>query len=657
MLQNFLNDYSQRLDRKILCFDLSSCSNENKRSSLVVELFNIFKKNFPEGIILSDDPTLQALDKKINPLRAAKALLGTTIPALFLDIRQGFPLDYFMSTSNAIEKRGFLFLLGTPPLGEEESCRFHTSPIASPNFENYLHQGLKRYAYHFINHQKGEWVLFREAKYQQGAQSHCSQESKRKEKKIEGVKIEQLNTEQRAIFQDFITQERGVFTLFSPRGTGKSWLGAALIKENPAEYILTAPNQFAISQYKGIKELSFRAPDAIFLEEIDQPSPETLIIEEAAKMPLSHLERLSARFQKVLMISSVENYEGTGQGLREKVYDLIPIKKEYLLSKKERFSAEDPLYLLGEYLMLKKRTPEENQFKGEPLLSSLSSSKNRFEILKIRLYKEEELSQFRHERSVREFYHLMNETHYQTNAQDIRRLWDAPDQLFLTAHKKERLIGGIWGIYEGGQKESLSLEVFRGLRRPKGNLVPQMLASQSYYPEAMTLRSLRISRISVIKEGRRLGIGRHLVEQLIEGIKDQNLQSGKSEESKIDYLSVSFGLTSELLEFWRACKMEWIHIGSHQDKTTGLHAAVVVFPLTEAGRKWVKEARAKFKGDADILKSADYLRESSRKELARISHKTGFDERDRGVLEAFREYKRSKHSVYCAKKREEMMNC
>src|SRR5699024_8327862 len=90
----------------------------------------------------------------------------------------------------------------------------------------------------------------------------------------------------------------------------------------------------------------------------------TLIIDEAAKIPLAKLERLCALCHKTLLISSVENYEGTNQGLREKFYELVPVKKHFTLTELFRFVVGDAVSQLCDYLRF-----EGDFYPSEPLKS------------------------------------------------------------------------------------------------------------------------------------------------------------------------------------------------------------------------------------------------------------------------------------------------
>ncbi|UNM95788.1 GNAT family N-acetyltransferase [Ignatzschineria rhizosphaerae] len=633
MVGKWLKEIQHPYKREVLIVELSDDSDDSELSALCSAFFKLY----PQALFFSDhEPALHC--DRVFSLCKTREYLGLTTSAVLFDARRGFALDYFLSIAATISRGGMLMILSQKNLGIFESQRFHEEAIATPYFHNYLKSLFSKWAYRLE-----EGKIFPPLK---------SEEIAFAAKPDVMIKAGAYHYEQLQIAQDFLAASEGIFTLFSKRGSGKSWLGAKLIADNPSHYILTAPNQNAIEQYREIEGLQFRAPDALFLtiEETDLQL-ETLIIEEAAKMPLSHLERLCRRFNKVLMISSVENYEGTGQGLREKIQDLVVITKGYQLQQSWRFLGNDPLKQLCDDLMLRSLQTGDCQNQRSSNLLHFSPATLFKEEIEYQFYNRQNMASLRSDLAqLSDLYQLLNDTHYQTNIQDLRRLFDAPSQIFVLAYYQKKLIGAIWAMEEGGLSPELTTTVFNGLRRPKGNLVAQMLAGQSYFPEAMLEKSIRISRISVVKPLRRLGIGQTMVHFLEEKV-----------SAEIDFLSVSFGLTVNLLQFWESIGYQIAHLGFHLDKTTGLHSAVVLkgMGIQDQSQKrgelhWVEASFAKFKADAALnCQYKEYRPEIF--QLLQEKAKAGiFDERDQSVINAFTHFKRAKHSVENALLREKL---
>lgn len=616
--------------REILCFYPSVA--EYSEDEVIALFIKAYQQQFSEGLLFSNDEVLQQSYGALT-MRATQDYLGMTTSAVFLDVRKGFPLDYFLSIAATIKTDGILILLMGPSFSCDESTRFHHEAIKTPYFNHFLQEKLTQYSYMW---KEGVLLMPR-------CMSLAKNSLKSVENRLNDLDMSelQISDEQKGVMNHFLSQDSGVFTLFSPRGTGKSWLASQIIKADVDRYILTSPNQNAINQYQHISNLQFRAPDALFLNiSEDDIQAHTLIIEEAAKMPLSHLERLCRRFKKVLMISSVENYEGTGQGLREKIHDLVVIKKGYQLTQLQRFSEDDRLKALCDQLMFLESVGAENKMGAEDNETKRS--------IVLKYYDDTNIDQLRSSIGLMQsLYHLLNQTHYQTNVQDIRRLLDAPNQVFVLAHHNEQLVGAIWAIEEGGLSSELTEAVWNGLRRPKGNLVAQMLTSQSYFPEAMRARSIRISRISVKTEYRRQAIGGDMVSFL-----EKYVIGGRPE---IDFISVSFGLTEHLLKFWESLQYKMVHLGFHLDKTTGLHSAVVLKALKD-GVDWISEAVMKFCADAHLNVEVKPYKPDVRVILRQKAYPGIFDQRDISVIKAFEDYKRGKHTVENALNRQKNQN-
>lgn len=544
-------------------------------------------------IVLSPDTSLFLA----KPLHHAKGLLGQSLNLIVLDCRLGFPLDYFLCAANTIQTHGTFLLIWQPNDHDEQSSRFHTEVMPTPNFQDYLAEGLQTFSEPWDIEQYIAPTII------QNPHTH-------------------LNDEQIAVLSALQKQHKDITTLFAPRGTGKSFVIAEFIRSLNDDYVITAPNQTALQSYHNIK-LNFKAPDYLFLNHDDLLPQKWLIIEEAAQMPITHLEKLSQLAKNILLISSIENYEGTGKGLESKLHDIITISTALTLTERQRFESQDPLAQFCEYI-------------------SFQNSANINVTDGTYLYSHENLHEFQGNHAlVRAFYQFMNQHHYQTNAQDIRRLLDSPDQIFIITIKNQKIIGGLWAIHEGELSEDLAQDVFNGYRRPKGNLVVQTLAAHSYYPELMTLKSLRISRIAVDHHHRTQGIAKHMLEELKEYAQNHHY----------DFLSTSFGLTEPLLQFWQQCQFTWIHLGSHRDKTTGLHAAILLQPISSEITEKISAIQKKWQSDAFHLLNAPFVHPKIHYLLKKQSIKGFFDSLDEAILHAHLQHKKPVEAVFPALER------
>lgn len=193
-----------------------------------------------------------------------------------------------------------------------------------------------------------------------------------------------------------------------------------------------------------------------------------------------------------------------------------------------------------------------------------------------------------------DFYRLLAAAHYKTTPTDLRRLFDGENQILFPYSENGQLIGGIWAINEGGLDNELSQAIWRGERRPQGNLVAQYLCYQGNLPEAPQLYSIRISRIAVEPHFQNQGIGKRLISDFI-------LQISKQKQPLVDFISVSFGQTEALTYFWQQCGFELVQITPNKEASSGYYSAMMLYPLTEKGKQFVKKAQMQFSRNQALL--------------------------------------------------------
>ena len=380
------------------------------------------------------------------------------------------------------------------------------------------------------------------------------------------TKFCKFTAEQQHIFDTLPFDSASIHLITAPRGRGKSTLAGKLAQRlaETDSVIITARSHSALPNFWQAAEserVKFYAPDKL-LRLIDDgliEAEHVLFIDEAASLPLPFLQRFCDYFEKTVLTTTTHNYEGTGRGFSLKLPKQFRRPyKEWRLSEPLRWAESDPLErFIDELLLLNE---------ADPL-----SHKDEAGFLEA-------------------FYRLLAEAHYKTTPTDLRRLFDADGQILRPLCENNELIGGIWAVAEGGLSEALSLAVWRGERRPQGNLAAQYLCFQGNLPEACRLRSVRISRIAVLPERQRQGIGKRLISDFI-------LQNFAEKRPLADYLSVSFGMTDALLNFWRRCGFRLVQITPHKEAGSGCRSAIMLYPLSERGTVFVQEAVAMFERD------------------------------------------------------------
>lgn len=342
------------------------------------------------------------------------------------------------------------------------------------------------------------------------------------------------------------------------RGRGKSTLLGELIHRAAGQSFLVTNHRSALTSLlrhlnqhhwqakKGVspffsnsvfsapgKTLKIMPPDT-FLQQ--KPTFDTLFVDEAARLTLPVLQKLLALPGRKVLASTLEGYEGAGQGLRLRLN--VPVHT-YTLTTPTRWQKEDVLeqWLDNACLVNTNNRP---QPKG--------------------LWRIERWQPSVHDRSGLEaIYHLLKTAHYQTRPSDLMQLLDSPGQHFWVARCGEDIAGVLWAVEEGG------------LTRPpahvRGHLAAQRLAQLEGDISWLRKRSLRITRIAVHPARQGEGIGSDLVNAL-------------QTEAQVDFLSVSCAADPRVLRFWQ--KQGFIHhsIGQKPNRASGLPSALFYLPLT-----------------------------------------------------------------------------
>ncbi|MDP0343992.1 GNAT family N-acetyltransferase [Glaesserella parasuis] len=507
------------------------------------------------GIFLPDSPTSL-------PFSNAKTLLGQEFPYAIYDMRtEGgvcLNLDALAIVAGTIQEGGTLYLVCPEWDNLEQQVDFDAlrwnaqQPIATPNFFRYFKTLVNEILPPFTG----------EVPCEAGGRGEIV-----------------FTQDQQNIFDNLPLDPADIHLILAPRGRGKSTLSGKLAEKLSQQYAvsITARSHSALPNFwKGIEsdKVKFFAPDRLIqmIEQKNISPNQWLFVDEAASLPLPMLQRFCAYFDKVVLTTTTQNYEGTGRGFCLKFLPTLSRStKQWTLSQPLRWGENDPLEaFINQLLLLEDKIPP----------SAFGSSP--------RKQGERSIEQYTN------FYHLLAQAHYKTTPTDLRRLFDAPDQHYFYLEEQERLIAGCWAVNEGGLDEELTQAIWRGERRPQGSLVAQYLCFQGNLPDACRLKSVRISRIAVQPEYQKQGYGKRLVSQIISQM-----------PPLVDFVSVSFGLTPELLRFWQSCDFSLVQITPTPEASSGYHSAMMIYPLSEQGKIFAQQALQQFKRDFPLLPFAD----------------------------------------------------
>ena len=502
------------------------------------------------------------------PFSKTKNLLGSEFSASIYDARQGINLDALAMAAGTLQDGGQLLLLlnhwaDLPNQPDSDSLRWsgEKHAINTPHFIAFLQGKIAKYGFPVY---QSTPLTFASPMPQKDRSTRC-----------------QPTLEQARLLKQMAETEEAILIITAKRGRGKSALAGLFAKQQVAQnqpVILTAPNKSAVNIFNEFAgaDMTFMPPDELSQNLSDAPQQfanHWLFVDEAAMIPLDILFRLTNAFKRVVLTTTIHSYEGTGRGFLLK----FMAKTDRTLRHVElftplRWQTDDKLEAFIDDLLL---CDCEDRLPQPPCDRVLAEQ--------IQISYCERIP---HDQ-IESVYGLLTLAHYRTSPLDLRRLLDAPQQQFYLAQAQDALLGCVWAVPEGGIEDNMLIhQIRRGERRPRGNLVAQMLCFQAGVEEACALRSLRISRIAVQPNWQQQGLGQRLIAKM----KQQQMK----QQGAVDFLSVSFGYTPELLAFWQKCGFVLVHFSESKEASSGCYSVVALCPLSEEGRVFVQRAEKQF---------------------------------------------------------------
>lgn len=529
--------------------------------SIINQLEDVTTTLSGDWITISEDRQLNHLMIQSYPNKQAKLLLGREFKHGIFDARQGFNLDALAILAGTLVAESLLILLLPNDFNDwsdEDSLRWSELPQAQlvPNFIAHLNFVIKEQEKQYSN-----CFLRLFIKPQCDAHLLLNLINKDYLPARTTEKLTYYQTQQHLL--EHITQlDRRIILITAKRGRGKSTLAGNFAQHHHCW--ITGPNKKAVTTLMKFAPLGtqFFAPDEILSCSLSKNSkPDWLIIDEAAMIPLSMVEALIKHFKHILLTSTTDGYEGTGQGLLLKLISRFNPNDvaHFQLHMPIRWQENDPL----EY------------FIDNLILANLSQTPRKKVNVKAEISQLKQVELVQSPETLATFFGLLKTAHYRTTLIDLRRLLDAPNLLLYRAQFDEcNIVGILVAIREGGLDPELAEQILQGYRRPKGNLVAQSLVAHAGEPNAAILRSIRVNRIAVSEVYRRQGVATELITHLVE----------QSKLDGYDFISASFAYSQEMCQFWLACGFNIVHVGTHKEASSGNYAVMAMYPISTAAK-------------------------------------------------------------------------
>lgn len=317
-------------------------------------------------------------------------------------------------------------------------------------------------------------------------------------------------------------------------------------------------------------EIRFVAPDALI--ESDHKA-DLLLVDEAAAIPASMLEKLLQKYSRVVFSTTLHGYEGTGQGFtvrfQKTLDEQTPNWHHYRMKIPIRWSENDSLEAFSFESLLLNATPV-----NDKLISDAQIEQCHFEYV-------DRQALINNEQDLQELFGLMVLAHYRTRPSDLQMMLDRDDVTVYVMRYKGHIVASAWLVKEGLLDEELSSAIFSGQRRLKGHLLPQSLLAHAGIANAGGLSYQRIIRIATHPIVQQRGIAKVLLKNI-----DAHVDS--------DILGSSFAASDDVINFWAQSGFSAVRLGIHKDDVSGSHAIMMLKARSQAGQRLVDDSINRF---------------------------------------------------------------
>lgn len=367
---------------------------------------------------------------------------------------------------------------------------------------------------------------------------------------------------------------------------------------------------------------------------------ELVVIDEAAAIPLPLVQALISGPHVSWMASTINGYEGTGRSLSLKLLSTLressgSVLKELKLDEPIRYSAGDPVEKwLNSLLCL-----------DIPLtVKNLAGQCPHPDACELYALNRDTLFSF-HKASEAFLQRMMTlyvASHYKNSPNDLQLMSDAPaHKLFVLLPPMDTASSGLPEILavvqvalEGTLSRQVILNSFARGKREAGDLIPWTVSQQFQEDEFASLSGARIVRIAVHPEMQGMGYGSRAL-QLVERFYRGELISSNPEDleddpedlqrtqqdtgdlmnevlkpraqlkplltkvsdlrpPRLDWIGVSFGLTSSLFKFYRRLQYLPVYLRQTVNDITGEHSTIMLKSLV-SDATWLNEFNEDFK--------------------------------------------------------------
>ncbi|MFB6104435.1 MAG: tRNA(Met) cytidine acetyltransferase TmcA [Halobacteriaceae archaeon] len=305
-------------------------------------------------------------------------------------------------------------------------------------------------------------------------------------------------------------------------------------------------------------QVVYRDPETVLEEGCD-----VLLVDEAAGLPVARL-RSYLSIGRVAFLTTVHGYEGAGRGFDVRFRDDLAASDHSVvdvsLSTPIRYADGDPVEVWAFHTLLLDAAPA-----VDPVVADATPEGTAFEIMAPDRLTDDE-------RLLREAFGLLVAAHYRTEPNDLARLLDAPN-LTVTALTRDGHVCSVALLAAEGGLDAETRDWMYDGGRIRGNMLPDVFASQLRDKAAAAPTGWRVLRIATHPSIRSRGLGSRLLECILDSARDRGL----------DWVGAGYGATADLVRFWAENDFSTVHLATTRSAESGEYSALMLHPLTEAG--------------------------------------------------------------------------
>lgn len=365
--------------------------------------------------------------------------------------------------------------------------------------------------------------------------------------------------------------------LLAKRGRGKSaalgMAAASLVKNHNKNIIITGPSELAVKTL--VKNYHQQTATPIHFWPMDkllqqQPQCQGVFVDEATAIPISQLQCLMALYNRVVFASTIDGYEGSGQGFllhfKPFLEKNFPKWRSCNMHQAIRFANNDGLenFIDNTFLLSAKVALNQGEVHRKKIIFKELTAKDLLASPSL----------------LTKVFALLALAHYQTSADDLQFLLETPKARLFIASDAETVVGVLLTLDEGGFSDSDIAKLTKTPRRIPGHVLPQQLLAQGQ-ENALALNYCRIIRIAVHPEYRRVNIASSLMRYL-------------ENNTNVDVIGSSFSATKAVLAFWQQAGFTMAMLGSKKSTASACYSVVCLRANNEAGEALVDVSAAQF---------------------------------------------------------------